>query len=182
MKSTHFMVLTVLGALVLTSAFPTAGFSQGRGRGKGGGMGKGERSFPPPGMVERLNLADEQVQQLKAVHKKYRDETASTREKIRQAHETLRAAMESDASEEKLRQNHEAVHGARKKLADTRFEEALAVRKILTPEQRKQFRGMMDQKQDRRGSFGQGRGRGGKRRGGPSSDFPLMDEPPQEGM
>jgi Spy/CpxP family protein refolding chaperone len=165
-QTTHRWILTsiVVGAM----AFPGATAAKGK-----------ERGFPGKRMIEELKLTAEQVSKIKTIHEKHRpvdDSFRADRAKLREAHEALRAAMQSDVSADELRKKFEAIQAVRPKcedrqeMAKRRFEEILAIREILTPEQRKAFRGRM---LDPRGGSGRpGRGARGDGRGA----FPGWDD------
>jgi periplasmic protein CpxP/Spy len=146
--------------------------------------GKEPPPFPGKRMIKELKLTEEQVAKIKKLHEenKPNDESfRANRAKLKEAHEALRTAMHSDAPVAELRAKFEAVQALQMKcedrqaMAKQRFEEVLAIREILTPEQRKQFRGMM--LMDSRPGFG---GRGfGRRMGGGKG--PQGWEGPPEG-
>ena len=145
--------LTVTASVLLVAG----AMAQGKGkRGEGPPDGK-ERTFPPPGMVKQLELTDEQTKEIKAIHEKNKEAGKTKRSDLRAAHEALKAAMKKDASDKELWKSFDAVQSARSSMAKAHFEEILAIRKVLTPEQRTKFRGMAGKHM---------RGQRGGRRGG----------------
>jgi len=132
----------------------------------------GEPAGPPEGegrhmerMVKELNLTEAQKKQFKEIKKEQKDAVKAHRKNAKAAMGKLHQAMQSDASEAELRKLHEQVIKIRNEGATARFEKALAIRKILTPEQRKKFRArlgkhMKERKHMRRHKREKGRRRG----------------------
>lgn len=162
MKFKWFSFLSILG---LSLAFAGSAIA-GPGRGKG----RMDREFPPKDMVKDLKLTDDQVKSLKSLHEKHMTEAKSEREKMKALRDSLRTAMEKDSAEPDLWKEFDTVQGAKQNMAKMWFNHILEVRKILTPEQRKQFRGMMDKK--RGGHHGRG--------GDDSEDGPPFGGPPSD--
>lgn len=111
-----------------------------------------------------LDLTDEQRSKIKEIRQAGRESTKSSRERMKAAREAFQSEMESGGSSSSLQSKHEAMINARAEFARARFNQMLQVREVLTPEQRKKFKGM--------GRFG-GQGKRGHRsgqRGGFDSD------------
>jgi Spy/CpxP family protein refolding chaperone len=143
--------LWATGFLLATAASAWAGPGWGRG-GRGDEMK--DRPFPPPGMVEKLKLTDDQVKSLKALHEKHRSSMEADRKALRANRDALRDAMEKDTPEKDLRKLFEAVRKTEGELSEKRFAHILEVRKVLTPEQRKEFRDAMDERFEKGGPRG----------------------------
>jgi periplasmic protein CpxP/Spy len=113
---------------------PTASDSAQQGhRGKGRGHGKGQGR----GLMKDLNLSAEQRQKIKEIRESSRSKNQSLKESMKTQREALKSALkDSNSSNAQLKSLFEAIQGTRKTLAASRFESMLAVREILTPEQR----------------------------------------------
>ncbi len=125
---------------------------------------RGPRGAQGDRFIEELNLTDEQVSQLQAIKDANRDAMQDLGDRIATAHDTLRDMMAGDATEAELRAQHEIVQDLHQEAGDQKFETMLAIRAILTPEQRAEMADRMQQRHDRyqenmdfRGEHGQGR-------------------------
>lgn len=92
--------------------------------------------------LQELNLTPTQKEQLQVIKNKYKDDMKKQRETMRQARQALQTALQSDASDASLRKQFKALQKQHEEFASLRFEKVLAIRAILTPEQRKQFQAM----------------------------------------
>lgn len=148
------LILSVGGAVALTGAIATANpisqapveLAQAPPRPK---------RPSPDGWLRNLNLSQEQIQKIREIRGQYQERLDDQRQAVRQAQGELKQAMASNASAEQIRQRFEQLQTLKQKLADTRMESMLAVREVLTPEQRQKLNQAMQQ-------FG----RGGRDRGG----------------
>ena len=102
----------------------------------------------PPWLGE-LNLSAEQMQRIKAIHEQYKPQVQANRQAAQAVHEELRNLMRSNASTTELRQKHEQMQSLHQQGGDLRFESMLAIREVLTPEQRQQAGALMEQRHDR---------------------------------
>ena len=118
--------------------------------------GRGNKEQRLQRMQQELGLNDNQTSQIKAIHEQAKQDTQGLREQMRQAKEEMNQLMASDASDGELRQQYRKIQEIRQQLSEKRFETKLAVRKVLTPEQRTK---MAQLKQQRRQNW---RGRKGK--------------------
>lgn len=117
-----------------------------------------ERGPGEPGWLKDLNLTPEQIQKIRALRNQDQNRLSQQRRALRQAHQELRELMASDASAEQVRQKYDQVKALRQQLGDAQFNNMLAMREILTPEQRRQFANQMQRHRDRfRGRMGEGR-------------------------
>ena len=154
--------MTETTAAMLLSLFlfitPGAAFAEmGGGPDGKGGPGKHERGGQegPGNMFKELNLTEEQEQKLKELREAGRDGSKASREEMKAAHEKMRELLEGDANESQLRAQHKKLQALKMKMDDERFENMLATRAILTPEQRKK---MAEQMKERHGKRGGDRG------------------------
>ncbi|WJI26705.1 Spy/CpxP family protein refolding chaperone [Thermosynechococcus sp. B1] len=96
--------------------------------------------------LDNLNLTPEQRQRLKAVRQQYQGQMEQTRNQLRTAREELRQMMSGNASEDQIRSKHQQVRQLENQLASLRFESMLAMRGILTPQQRQALATQMQQR------------------------------------
>jgi Spy/CpxP family protein refolding chaperone len=126
------------------------------------------RDGPEAGWLEEIDLTDEQIDQIRALRADQRDEMQALHEELWTARETMHDLMSGDATEAELRAQHEQIQILHRAVADKRFENMLAVRQIMTPEQRAELGERMEHhrefRQERRGDRGIRRGEGLGRR------------------
>jgi Spy/CpxP family protein refolding chaperone len=112
--------------------------------------------------MEQLNLTEEQKQKLQAIQTQYKDQISQRKQAVRQATQELRDLMAGNASTDEIRAKHRQVQGLRQQMEEVSFESMLAMREVLTPEQRSQFARLIEQRranfrnqrENRRGSQG----------------------------
>ena len=127
---------------------------------------KGGRSGRLQKMIETLNLSEDQVQQLKAIHGESRDDREKGFETLRNEVNTMRNLVSQSASTSELRAQHQKIQALKQDMSERRFEKMLQMYEVLTPEQRKTFAEKMKMRHGRKGRFGRGRGRGHQDKGG----------------
>jgi len=96
--------------------------------------------------MEEMNLSAEQKTNLKNLRKKYRKQMEAKRADLKEVREALNAGFEANASDMDLKKSFEKVQAAESSLEALRFERRLEMRKILSEEQRAQFRKMMKER------------------------------------
>ena len=107
--------------------------------------------------LQELNLNKEQIQKIQQIRRQYQDRLTQQRQSVKQAQQSLKDLMASkDASSEQIRQKFNQVQTLQQTLADTRMESMLAIRNVLTIEQRQKLTEFMRQP----GRPGRGRGGG----------------------
>ncbi|WP_072623154.1 Spy/CpxP family protein refolding chaperone [Spirulina major] len=146
--------------------------SQGQGRGPGGDMqGRGPGSDRGPGMdqtppmlrfAEQLGLSDAQRSEIEAIHSQAKADSEAMRTQMQAAHEQMQTLMASDATDAALRQRHDQMQALHQEMGDRRFETMLAIRNVLTPEQRAQMQELKENRMGRQDGGGQ-RGQRGQR-------------------
>jgi Spy/CpxP family protein refolding chaperone len=112
-----------------------------------------EQSRPNRGkaqLFQELNLTPEQTQQIEAIQNQYQDQISQRRQAVRQARQELVELMASTASQNQIREKYRQVETLKQQVADIKFESMLAMREVLTPEQRRQF---AERKQNRWGNY-----------------------------
>ena len=98
------------------------------------------------GMFEQLNLSADQKQKMQAVRDRYKDQVSQRMQAVRQARQELETMMAGTASASQMREKHRQIIGLRQQLEEVQFESTLAMREVLTPEQRSQLAQMMQQR------------------------------------
>ena len=110
------------------------------------GKGKGKGHWKQ--MMKELNLTEDQKVKMKEI-KKSKPDMKSARQNMKKLRDQLKAALKTNTSDADLIKLHGEIQTARNKKATDRFNHMLAVRAILTPEQRIKFHEM---KENRRGN------------------------------
>ena len=88
---------------------------------------------------QELNLTPEQTQQIQTIENQYEDQIAQRKQAVRQGKQELVDLMAGTASESQVREKYRQVEALKQQVADIRFDSMLAMREVLTPEQRRQF-------------------------------------------
>ena len=110
-------------------------------------------------LFKELNLSDQQKAEMKKIHEQNHDAMKEKREAVKQAKDQLKNAMDSNADDSKLRSYFNALQKAQNSAGEQRFEKALAIRKILTPEQRQKFRELKKKfGEEKKGGWKEGHG------------------------
>jgi periplasmic protein CpxP/Spy len=91
-------------------------------------------------MAEELSLSSEQREKLKQVFASQREEKSDRRKAMKSAREELRQALRSDLDQDEVRKKFVALKKQQDELENRRFEKILAIREILTLEQRQKFK------------------------------------------
>lgn len=105
----------------------------------------------PGDLLRSLNLSRRQKAQLFDIQGQYKSEIQTRREKLRSEITTLRQLMVSDVPAAEVSTQFDQVQDSRRELNDINFKGYLAIREVLTLEQRQIFSDQLqDQKQLRR--------------------------------
>ena len=99
-------------------------------------------------LIQELNLTPEQTQQIQAIQNQYQDQISQRRQAVRQARQELLALLAGTASESQVRQKYRQVETLKQQVSDLRFDSTLAMREVLTPEQRRQFAERMQNRRE----------------------------------
>lgn len=109
---------------------------------------------PGPGKdarwMDSLNLSNQQKQELNAIRQKYQGQMDKLFNQLRTRQEELQNLMGGNASDQELRAKHKQVSELRNQLGELRFNSLLESRKVLTPDQRKQFAQLMEERWERK--------------------------------
>ena len=128
----------LIAVLSLTFAFPAE-------------AGRGEWKKNHEKMMSELNLTAEQQTKMKALKESSKAGLKDKKKAMRAAREDLGNALKGTASDADVRKKFEALSKLQDEFAKARFEHVLAVRAILTPEQRAKFHEMKGKIEGRRG-------------------------------
>ncbi|WP_052456690.1 Spy/CpxP family protein refolding chaperone [Leptolyngbya iicbica] len=146
------LAVPVVGGL--SAAQLHAQMGGGPGMGEGPGSGEGPRGDRTERLIETLDLSEDQVTQIRAIREGDREEMQALHANLRNEREAMHTLMSGTASDEELRAQHEEIQTLHREVADLRFENMLAVRNVLTPEQRTELSERMAQRrEDHRGRF-----------------------------
>ncbi|OFZ28292.1 MAG: hypothetical protein A2622_04105 [Bdellovibrionales bacterium RIFCSPHIGHO2_01_FULL_40_29] len=132
-------------AIVMGFAIPAVAKSDQR-------PGFGEGKFIEH-MTKKMDLTPEQQEKIKALPGDDSDAMKAKRESMRAAQEDLEQAMKGAASDDEVRVKFANLEKLQAEFAKARFDKILAIRAILTPEQKEKLKGM-----------GMGMGKGDKKR------------------
>lgn len=99
-------------------------------------------------LMEELNLTSEQQERLQTIRLQYHNEIAQHQQELGQSAQDLGELMAGTASVNQLRTQHEQVQVISQQLEELRFESLLAMREVLTPQQRQRFATLMQQRRD----------------------------------
>jgi Spy/CpxP family protein refolding chaperone len=102
------------------------------------------------GWLKELNLSQEQLRKIKDIRAQYHTKLNQQRQAVQRAEQHLSELMAGNAAAEELRQKFAQVQDLKQQFADTRMESVLAIRNVLTAEQRQKLSQIIRQ---------QGRGR-----------------------
>ncbi|MES2965616.1 MAG: Spy/CpxP family protein refolding chaperone [Bdellovibrionota bacterium] len=118
----------VFGVFALTLS-ASVGHAKG-GHGGGGGFKH---------MMKDLNLTDEQKEKAKKIHGDHSDVKAK-RDAMKKAHDDLETAIKGTASADEVRAKFAALQKVQDEFEKARFDKIVAIREILTPEQRSKMK------------------------------------------
>ncbi|MCU0546399.1 MAG: Spy/CpxP family protein refolding chaperone [Oscillatoriaceae cyanobacterium Prado104] len=98
-------------------------------------------------LFEQLNLTAEQKQRMQAVRDRYKDQLSQRRQAVRQARQELENMMSGNqANASQMRDKHRQVMALRQQLEEVQFESMMAMREVLTAEQRSRLAQLMQQR------------------------------------
>ncbi len=106
--------------------------------------------MPSGRVLKQLNLTPEQLQKLKAVRERDQTKMRELSQQVRQANKELRDLLASNESSDVIRTKHSQVLGLQQELQKQHFERMLAMRDILTPQQRSQLNEIMQKNRPNR--------------------------------
>ncbi|MGL5061764.1 MAG: Spy/CpxP family protein refolding chaperone, partial [Microcoleus sp.] len=94
-----------------------------------------------------LNLTADQKQRMQAIRDRYKDQISQRMQAVRQARQELTTMMSSaTANATQMRDKHRQVMALQQQLEEVRFESMMAMREVLTAEQRSRLAQLMQQR------------------------------------
>jgi len=105
--------------------------------------------MPSGKVLKQLNLTPEQLQKLKAVRDRDQTQMRELGQKLRQANKELQDLLAGTEGSDVIRAKHKQVMELQQELQNKHFERMLAMRDILTPQQRSQLKEIMQKNRDR---------------------------------
>ncbi len=139
------LLITVGGIVTLTDAIVLADSAQIPLR-----LTQSQRRPARADWLRELNLSQEQVQKIQEIRNRYEGRLTEQRQAVRQAQQELKQLMAGNASAEQLRPKFDQLQALKQKLSDTRMESMLAIREVLTSEQRQQLSQIIKQRGGKR--------------------------------
>lgn len=146
-----------------------------------------ERGEDRPNLLAELGLSPEQVQQIRRMNRERRPAMMLAQRRVHEANRTLDMAIYRDTvNDEEFQSRLKEVQAAQSDLARLRFENELAVRRILTADQLVRFREIrrrfeeqrQNEMRERRQRRRMGREGPPMRGAHPDQPLPLKDEHP----
>jgi periplasmic protein CpxP/Spy len=101
-------------------------------------------------LAKELNLSGDQIQKLQQLRKNAQGKTKESRKILQANKQELNQLIQGNASADRVRQKRQQVQSLQREIADTNFEQTLAIREILTPEQRVKLQQVMEQRRQNR--------------------------------
>jgi Spy/CpxP family protein refolding chaperone len=98
------------------------------------------------GLIEQLNLTDEQKSKVAAIRQKYQEKTKKLRETLRSNEQELNSLLSNNASDRDIRSKHQQISRNRQEMSNLQFESFLEIRQVLTPAQRTEFSQLMQER------------------------------------
>ncbi len=135
-------------ALINSNPFLSQAIAQSPAQSPEGQPGDQRRSDRKAQLMRELNLTPEQTQRLQTIQSQYRNQTEQRNQAVRQAHQELIDLMAGTAPENQIREKYRQVETLKQQAAEVRFTSLLAMREVLTPEQRRQFAEGMQNRRD----------------------------------
>jgi Spy/CpxP family protein refolding chaperone len=105
-----------------------------------------EEPQSPEDFIVSLELTEEQKSQIETILNKYRPEIKTTFQKRQAALEELNNVVKPNSSNKEILVARDNFVDLNRKLSDTLFEELMAVRDVLTVEQRERIREQINQR------------------------------------
>ncbi len=101
-------------------------------------------------LVKELNLSRDQIQRLQQLRKNTQGQNKQRRQALQAFRQELAQLIQGNGSSDQIRQKRQQVQSLQREIADTNFENTLAIREILTPEQRVKLQQIVEQRRQNR--------------------------------
>ncbi len=101
-------------------------------------------------LAKELNLSSDQIQKLQQLRKNAQGKNKERRQILQANKQDLNQLIQGNASTDQVRQKRQQVQSLQREIADTNFEQTLAIREILTSEQRVKLQQIMEQRRQNR--------------------------------
>jgi periplasmic protein CpxP/Spy len=149
--TSYFRLLTCLSILLVVA--PTLPVSANLLIAQQNRSPNGELKIPAGNLnnlAKELNLSREQIQKLQQLRKNAQGKTKERRQILQVAKQELNQLIQGNASTDQVRQKRQQVQSLQREIADANFEQTLAIREILTPDQRVKLQQIMEQRRQNR--------------------------------
>lgn len=130
---------TIAITLILAAVFIFSGQTEARKHARKGHMSK---------MMKELNLTADQQQKVKKIKSEFKGKIKPLKTKMKAMHAKVEKLF-VDGTDEALRTEHKNVVEFKPQIHAVKFEKMMAIRALLTPEQRKKFFEMKHKKHKR---------------------------------
>ena len=97
-------------------------------------------------LFDKLNLSPEQKAKIESIRTQSKEQSTRQLEAFKKAEQELRTLMASNADSNQIRDKHNQIMTMKQQLENSQFETMLAIRDVLTPEQRTQLDQLMKQR------------------------------------
>ncbi len=104
-------------------------------------------------LVQELNLSPDQTQRLQQLRKNAQGKNKERRQALQTTKRELTQLLQGNGSSNQIRQKRQQVQNLQREIADTNFENTLAIREILTPDQRVKLQQIVAQRRQNRRSL-----------------------------
>ena len=106
-------------------------------------------------LFDKLNLSPEQKAKIESIRAQSKNQLTNQLEAFKQAQQELRTLMASNADSNQIRDKHNQLMAMKQQLESVQFESRLAMREVLTPQQRAQLDQLMKQRYQNHKNQGQ---------------------------
>ncbi len=108
-----------------------------------------KRGFRRELVLEKLDLTQQQKQEIKTIREKYRGQISPKKEQLRTMRSELSNLMAGNESADNIRIKHQEMTFLRQEIANLHLESRLEIREILTPTQRSQLLAIQEEYRER---------------------------------
>lgn len=116
-----------------------------------------ERAQRQRGLFRDLQLSRQQRQAIRKIRQQYGPQTREKAQLLRQTRQDLKAMIAGESAEDEIRSQFQTLEQLTQETLNLRFENMMAIREVLTPDQRQQLAQKLEarrqQRQQRRREF-----------------------------